>query len=146
MLVPYKLTHNEGTFTMASQYTQGQQLQWHLHGSCLPAKWALPIYNWVSWEQAEFRRCVETGKAFMILFSGEGFYDFVWFTLCVPQGLKGGVRALLYLHGIKLTQMRNLQIKGRRQIWRSRRGRMKQNSRDIKIICAKYHLAPSVVL
>jgi len=44
---------------------------------------------------------------------GEGFYDFVLFTLCVLEGLKGGVRALLYLHGIKFTaQLSNLQIKG----------------------------------
>lgn len=57
---------------------------------------------------------------------------------------RGQGLALLAHHNTP--QLRKLQIKGRRQIWKQQEAKNETDRREIKIIWEKYHLSPLIFL
>lgn len=132
MSVPYQLTGNEDTLTVASQHTQGQRAGVTAPWLLPPAPSALLTYSWVGWGQVGFKRCTEMGKAFGILVYSYCVCRKGWEEEWGPCGTHTALSVL--------DELRNLQITGSSQIWRRRRRRMKQNSRE------KWHVSSLCLL
>lgn len=128
MSVPYQLTCNEGTLAVALQHTQRQRAGVTAPWLLPPAPSALLTYSWVGWGQVGFKRCAEMGKAFGILVYSYCVCQKGWEEEWGPCGTHTALRVC--------AELRNLQITGSSQMWRRRRRRMKQNSRE------KWHVSP----